>query len=47
MHVDPMKTIEHILSLPINDSTIDFALVCAAIIATRIALSFAFSHLNK
>jgi hypothetical protein len=34
-----MQTIAHILSLPISSETIDFALICAAMVAVRIGLS--------
>jgi hypothetical protein len=42
-----MQTLSHILSLPVNQSTIDFALICAAMIAVRIMLSVIFHKLNK
>jgi hypothetical protein len=42
-----MQTINHILSLPVDQSTLDFALVCAAMIAARIGLSVAFHKLTK
>jgi hypothetical protein len=34
-----MNTIHHILSLPWDSSTIDFALICAAMVAARVGLS--------
>jgi hypothetical protein len=34
-----METITHILSLPVDNSTLDFALICAAIVAVRVGLS--------
>jgi hypothetical protein len=34
-----MNTINHILSLPWNQSTLDFALICAGMIGVRIMLS--------
>lgn len=42
-----MNTINHILSLPVNNSTLDFALVCAAIVAVRVGLSIVLHKLNK
>jgi hypothetical protein len=42
-----MTTIAHILSLPVNQSTTDFALICAAIVAVRIGLSIVLHKLNK
>jgi hypothetical protein len=42
-----MQTITHILTLPVNQSTIDFALICAAMVAARIGLSIIFHKLNK
>jgi hypothetical protein len=42
-----MNLINYIASLPITDSTLDFALVCAGIITIRIMLSVAFAQLNK
>jgi hypothetical protein len=42
-----MQTISHILSLPISSETIDFALICAAMVAVRIGLSIVFHKLNK
>ena len=44
---NPMQTISHILSLPVNQSTIDFALICAAIVALRVGLSVVIHQLNK
>jgi len=42
-----MQTISHILSLPVNDSTLDFALICAAIVALRVLLSIILHKVNK
>jgi hypothetical protein len=42
-----MQTISHILSLPVNDSTLDFALICAGIVAVRIGLSIILHKLSK
>jgi hypothetical protein len=42
-----MQTINHILSLPVDQSTIDFALICAAMVAARIGLSIVLHKLNK
>jgi hypothetical protein len=42
-----MQTISHILSLPVNNSTLDFALICAAMVAARIGLSIVIHKLNK
>jgi hypothetical protein len=42
-----MQTITHILSLPVNNSTIDFALVCAAIVTVRVMFSAVLHKLNK
>jgi hypothetical protein len=42
-----MQTIAHILSLPVENSTLDFALICAAMVAARIGLSIIFHKLNK
>jgi hypothetical protein len=42
-----MNTINHILSLPVNQSTIDFALICAAIVAIRVGLSVIFHKLSR
>jgi hypothetical protein len=42
-----MQTISHILSLPVDQSTLDFALVCAAIVAIRVGLSIIFHKLAK
>jgi hypothetical protein len=42
-----MQTIAHILSLPVSSDTLDFALICAAIVAVRIGLSVIFHKLNK
>ena len=35
------------MSLPIEQSTLDFALVCAGIVAVRVALSVVLHKLNK
>jgi len=42
-----MQTITHILSLPVDQSTLDFALICAAMVAVRIGLSVIFHKINK
>jgi hypothetical protein len=42
-----MQTISHILSLPVDQSTIDFALICAGIVAVRIGLSVIFHKLSR
>jgi hypothetical protein len=42
-----MQTITHILTLPVNQSTIDFALVCAGIVSVRIGLSIVMHKLTK
>ena len=42
-----MQTIAHILSLPVNQSTIDFAMICAAIVAVRVGLSIVLHKVNK
>jgi len=42
-----MNTIAHILTLPVDQSTIDFALICAAIVAVRVGLSVILHKLNK
>lgn len=41
-----MNIITHILSLPINQSTIDFALICMAIVTVRVLLSVVLHKLN-
>jgi len=42
-----MQVLTHILSLPVNQSTIDFALICAAIVAVRIGLSIVLHKLSR
>jgi hypothetical protein len=42
-----MQTINHILSLPVDQGTIDFALICVAIVAVRVGLSVILHKLNK
>lgn len=42
-----MQTISHILSLPVSSDTLDFALICAAMIAVRIGLSVIFHEISK
>lgn len=42
-----MNTISHILSLPVNQGTIDFALVCVAIVAIRVGLSVILHKLSR
>ena len=41
-----MNLINHIMSLPISSSTLDFALVCAGIVAVRVLLSVVLHKLN-
>lgn len=41
-----MNLINHIMSLPVSSSTLDFALVCAAIVAIRVLLSVVLHKLN-
>jgi hypothetical protein len=41
-----MNIITHIMSLPIEQSTLDFALVCAGIVAVRVLLSIVLHKLN-
>ena len=41
-----MNLIDHIMSLPISSSTIDFALVCAGIVVVRVMLSIVLHKLN-
>ena len=41
-----MNLINHILSLPIDQSTLDFALLCAGIVAVRVMLSIVLHKLN-
>ena len=42
-----MQTISHILSLPVSSETIDFALICAAIVAVRVGLSIVLHKLSR
>jgi len=42
-----MNTITHILSLPVDQSTIDFALICAGIVAVRVLLSIVIHKLSR
>ena len=42
-----MNTIAHILSLPVSSDTLDFALLCAAIVTVRIGLSIVMHKLAK
>jgi hypothetical protein len=42
-----MQTITHILSLPISSETVDFALICAAIVAVRVGLSIILHKLSR
>jgi hypothetical protein len=42
-----MQTINHILTLPVSSNTLDFALVCAGIVAVRIGLSIILHKLSK
>ncbi len=41
-----MNIIHHILSLDWNQSTLDFALICAAMVAARVGLSVVFHKLK-
>jgi hypothetical protein len=42
-----MNIIHHILSLPWDSSTLDFALICAAMVTARVMLSVVFHKINK
>jgi len=42
-----MQTISHILALPVSSSTLDFALICAGIVALRVGLSIVLHKVNK
>ncbi len=42
-----MQTISHILTLPVDQSTIDFALICAAMVAARVGLSVILHKLSR
>jgi len=42
-----MQTISHILSLPVDQGTIDFALICAAMVAIRVGLSVVLHKLSR
>jgi hypothetical protein len=42
-----MQTITRILSLPVDQSTIDFALICVAIVAVRVGLSIILHKLSR
>jgi hypothetical protein len=42
-----MNLINHILSLPWDQSSLDFALICAGMIAVRVGLSVVLHKLNK
>jgi hypothetical protein len=42
-----MQTINHIFSLPVDNSTLDFALICAAIVTIRVMLSVVLHKLSK
>ena len=42
-----MNLINHILSLPVDQSTLDFALVCAGIVAVRVLLSIVLHKFAK
>lgn len=42
-----MQTIDHILSLPVNQCTIDFALIRAGIVAVRVLLSIVLHKLSR
>ena len=42
-----MQVITHILTLPVDQGTIDFALVCAGIVAVRVGLSIVLHKLSR
>ena len=42
-----MNLINHIMSLPVDQSTLDFALICAAIVAIRVLLSIVLHKVAK
>jgi hypothetical protein len=42
-----MQTITHILTLPVSSNTLDFALICAAIVAIRVGLSVILHKLSR
>jgi len=42
-----MQTITHILTLLVNQSTTDFALICAGIVAIRVMLSIVLHKLSR
>jgi hypothetical protein len=42
-----MNLINHILSLPVDQSSLDFALICAGMVAVRVLLSVVLHKLNK
>ena len=42
-----MNLINHIMSLPIEQSTLDFALICAGIVVVRILLSIVLHKVAK
>ena len=41
-----MNIINHIISLPVSSSTLDFALICAGIVVVRVLLSVVLHKLN-
>jgi hypothetical protein len=42
-----MQTITHILTLPVSSDTLDFALICVAIVAVRVGLSIVLHKLSR
>ena len=42
-----MNLINHILSLPVSSDTVDFALICAALVAVRVGLSIILHNLSR
>jgi hypothetical protein len=42
-----MQVLTHILTLPVSSSTLDFALVCAGIVAIRVLLSIVIHKLPR
>lgn len=42
-----MQVLTHILTLPVSSNTLDFALICAAIVAIRIGLSIVLHKLSR
>jgi hypothetical protein len=42
-----MTIINHILSLPVSDDTINLALICAALVVVRVGLSIVLHNLSR